>query len=66
MTQNRIQNRNSIKDNGKWKKALITYIMILPGLIYFVINNVLPMYGITLAFRDVSYKLGPLNSPFYS
>ena len=55
----------SLNQNGMWKRTAITYLMILPGLIYFIINNILPMYGITLAFRDVSYKLGPLNSPFY-
>ena len=55
----------TLSQNGMWKRSVITYLMILPGLIYFIINNILPMYGITLAFRNVSYKLGPLNSPLY-
>lgn len=38
--------------------------MLLPALIYFFVNNYLPMYGITIAFRKLDYKLGILNSPF--
>ncbi|OUP80931.1 sugar ABC transporter permease [Lachnoclostridium sp. An169] len=32
--------------------------MMLPGLIYLVINNYIPMYGITLAFRSIDMKKG--------
>ena len=40
------------------------YLMVLPGLVYFIINNYLPMYGITIAFRKLNYKMGILHSPF--
>lgn len=48
----------------RWKKTIAVYAMLLPALIYFFINNYLPMYGITIAFRKLDYKLGILNSPF--
>ena len=47
-----------------WKKILPVYLMLLPAMIYFIINNYLPMYGITIAFRKLDYKVGILNSPF--
>jgi len=38
---------------------------LLPGLVYIIINNILPLYGITIAFRDISFRQGPLSSPFW-
>ena len=40
------------------------YLMMTPGLLYFLINNYLPMAGITVAFRKVNYKLGLFKSPW--
>ena len=42
----------------------MAYIMLLPGLLYLLINNYLPMYGITIAFRQLDFKKGILKSPF--
>ena len=52
------------KKKIRWKKIIPVYLMLLPAMIYFVINNYLPMYGITIAFRRLDYKAGILNSPF--
>lgn len=52
------------KKKLRWKKIIPVYLMLLPTMIYFVINNYLPMYGITIAFRRLDYKAGILNSPF--
>ena len=52
-------------ENGAFKKTIAAYLIMAPGLIYIIINNILPLYGLTIAFRDISYKQGPLNSPFY-
>ncbi len=52
------------KKKIRWKKVIAVYFMILPAMIYFIINNYLPMYGITIAFRKLDYKRGILNSPF--
>ena len=39
-------------------------LMMLPGLLYLLINNYLPMYGITMAFREPDFSLdNVLNSP---
>ena len=52
------------KKKIRWKKVIPVYLMLLPAMIYFLINNYLPMYGITIAFRKLDYKLGILRSPF--
>ncbi|HBU11997.1 MAG TPA: sugar ABC transporter permease [Clostridiales bacterium] len=36
--------------------------MVLPGLIYLFINNYLPMFGITIAFKDLNFTKGILGS----
>lgn len=58
----------SVKKNKRrkirWKKTIAIYIMLLPAMIYFFVNNYLPMYGITIAFRKLNYRMGILNSPF--
>ena len=40
------------------------YLMMLPGIIYIIINNYIPMSGIVLAFKRYDYKLGIFKSPF--
>lgn len=52
------------KKKIRWKKTIAVYAMILPAMLYFIVNNFLPMYGVTIAFRKLDYKLGILNSPF--
>ncbi len=36
----------------------------IPGLIYLLINNYVPMAGIIIAFKHVNWNAGILNSPF--
>lgn len=38
--------------------------MLIPGLIYFLVFNYLPMYGIVLAFKDFKITQGILASPW--
>ena len=40
------------------------YVMILPVVIYFIIFNYLPMYGIQIAFKDYKAVLGIAKSPW--
>ena len=40
------------------------YAMMVPGLLYLVINNYIPMAGIVMAFQQVNYKAGILKSPW--
>lgn len=42
----------------KIKKWIPYYLMMLPGLLYFLINNYIPMAGITIAFRKYNVKTG--------
>lgn len=38
--------------------------MMVPGLVYLLINNYLPMVGISLAFKKIDYSLGIWESPW--
>lgn len=38
--------------------------MIVPGMLYFIINNYIPMMGISIAFKKIDYRLGIWNSPW--
>lgn len=49
--------RDLIRD--KW-----LYLMLLPGVIYFIIFKYVPMFGISMAFQDYRPYLGFLNSPW--
>ncbi|WP_248930368.1 ABC transporter permease [Paenibacillus hamazuiensis] len=49
--------RNILRD--KW-----LYLMILPGVAYFIIFKYVPMYGIVMAFQDYKPYLGFMNSPW--
>lgn len=42
------------------------YLLCLPGLVAVVLFNYIPMYGITIAFRDIRWSLGPYRSPWAS
>lgn len=44
--------------------VLPLYLMMLPGLIYIICNNYLPMFGILIAFKQVNYSVGVFKSPW--
>lgn len=48
----------------RWRKTIVIYLMMLPGLLYFLVNNYIPMAGLTIAFRKINYRLGIWKSPF--
>lgn len=39
------------------------YLMLLPGFVYLLINNYIPMAGIVIAFKNFNYQLGMWKSP---
>jgi putative aldouronate transport system permease protein len=41
-----------------------TYMLLLPGVIWFVIFAYIPMYGLTLAFKTYKANLGIFGSPW--
>ena len=48
----------------KWKKYMPIYLMALPGVLYFFVNNYLPMFGVIIAFKDLDFRQGILKSPW--
>lgn len=59
---------SNMRTNSKLLKRVFKswplYTMLIPGMIYLIINNYLPMFGILIAFKKVDYSLGILNSPW--
>lgn len=46
----------------KLKKSIPLYIMLLPGFLYLLINNYIPMTGMIIAFKNVDFSKGILHS----
>lgn len=55
----------SAKDFGRgiWKYRAL-YLMMLPGTIYLIINNYMPIGGLMLAFKKFDYTRGVYGSPW--
>ena len=47
----------------RWKRYLPLYLMMVPGIIYLLVNNYMPMSGLILAFKRFNYSLGIWQSP---
>ena len=56
--------RSSHSKAAKFKRYLPLYLMFLPGAIYLLINNYIPMAGIIVAFKKYNARLGIWKSPF--
>lgn len=52
----------SFQSKGKTKKYFFYYILMLPGLLYFLINCYIPMFGVFIAFKNVNYTTGIFKS----
>jgi len=46
------------------KRDKFLYLMVIPGLLFFIIFKYVPMYGITIAFKDYRISQGVLGSPW--
>ncbi|MCU6784720.1 ABC transporter permease subunit [Anthropogastromicrobium aceti] len=44
------------------KRFLPIYLMMVPGFLYLIINNYIPMFGIIVAFKNYNYSLGIFGS----
>lgn len=54
-----------INKRGTWNAILrhkVLYLLMVPGIIYLLINNYIPMFGILIAFKNYNYGLGILKS----
>lgn len=58
------QNKRESKWKSTLKKDLPLYLMMLPGFIYLIANNYLPMFGILIAFKKVNFSVGIFKSPW--
>lgn len=50
------------KKRGSFKTQLPYLLMVLPGLLYLLINNYLPMTGIVIAFKNIDFAKGIFQS----
>ena len=46
------------------KRFIPLYLMMIPGAVYLIINNYIPMTGIVIAFKQFNYGKGIWGSPF--
>lgn len=52
------------KKKRRWVRYLPLYVMLIPGTLYLIINNYIPMAGLVLAFKKFNYQLGMWKSPW--
>jgi putative aldouronate transport system permease protein len=48
----------------KFKKYAPFFLMMAPGLLYLIINNYVPLIGLVIAFKDINFSVGILQSPW--
>ena len=46
------------------KRYIPLYLMMLPGMMYIIVNNYIPMAGIRIAFKQYNYAKGIADSKF--
>lgn len=46
------------KKKRNWKRILPFYIMMLPGVLYLIMNNYIPMFGTVIAFKKLNFQKG--------
>lgn len=50
------------KKKIRWRQVLPFYICVLPGLLYLIMNNYIPMFGIVIAFKKLNFSKGIFGS----
>lgn len=55
-------NAGKVKKKINWKHAIPMYIMVLPGALYLIINNYIPMFGVIMAFKKLNFSKGIFGS----
>jgi putative aldouronate transport system permease protein len=59
-----LKQQKKLHRKEKFKNDFPLYLMMLPGLIYLVCNNYMPMFGIAIAFKRINFAVGIFNSPW--
>jgi putative aldouronate transport system permease protein len=58
-----VQNHSAGKKRWtRWRKYSPLFLLMVPGVIYLLINNYLPMFGMFIAFKDINYQKGIFGS----
>jgi putative aldouronate transport system permease protein len=55
---------SKLKKRRRFFRFLPLYLMLIPGIVYLIINNYLPMAGLVIAFKKIDYSLGIFHSPW--
>ena len=50
------------KEKIRWKQVIPFYILAIPGILYMICNNYLPMFGIVIAFKKLNFSRGIFGS----
>ncbi len=62
VTNKDITVNSATKKKRRLKPYIPLFIMMTPGLLFFLINNYLPMLGMVIAFKDINFTKGILGS----
>jgi ABC-type polysaccharide transport system, permease component len=52
------------RKKGNHKRYIPLFLMMIPGLLYLLINNYIPMIGLFIAFKNINFQLGFFESPW--
>jgi putative aldouronate transport system permease protein len=53
------------REKIRFKELVPLYLMAIPGVVYMICNNYMPMFGILLAFKKLDITKGIIGSPWY-
>lgn len=56
--------KTAVKKRNRFVRSIPFYIMALPGIIYLIVNNFMPLYGMLLAFKKLDVTKGIFGSPW--
>lgn len=64
MSEKTVVAQKSPKKKIRWGRIWPFYVMALPGFIYMLVNNYIPMFGIVIAFKKLNFREGIWKSPW--
>ena len=69
MTEERFMNKGSLNKKfqthfKRVKKYSLLYLIMIPGIVYFLVFKYVPLYGIVIAFKDFNISKGIAESPW--
>jgi putative aldouronate transport system permease protein len=52
----------SAEKKKRWRQYIPIYLMMLPGFVYLLFNNYIPIMGLIIAFKNINFRVGILRS----